>query len=268
MNIWVADGARGLMRGSGGAYRQMGPPGNALCLSGGRVFCAGQNRCACLDRESGETLFDFPVPTGVCALAALGDVVCALSSDADSLSAFSAQTGEMLFSAPAGAYPRDLCVSPCGRYIAVAGGAAGEVALFDETLACVQRRRVPGAACAVCFLPRCLAVLCAVGDGDLSSRLLRVSPRGVIEEMYSCPSAPCALCATPGGQCLMGCHGAVFRLRADGHLSYRVPCAYPARLRNFREGALICDAWQGCVLTVTGRPLYTGKEPWDVAITP
>lgn len=267
MKIWVADGTRGLMRQSGGEWRRVGPPGNTVCPWGRQIYCSGQTRCVCLDQESGAERFDFPVPTGVCALAPLGRMICALSADADSLSAFCPHTGELLFSSPAGSYPRDLCVSPCGRYVAVAGGAAGEILLFDETLSCIQRRRVPGVACAVCFLPRALAALCAVGDGELSSRLLLISPRGVAEEAFACPDAPCALCALPGGQCLMGCHGTIFCFRADGKLFYRRPCAYPARIRPWQSSALICDAWQGVVKRLGGPVVYEGVEPLDVVVT-
>lgn len=267
MTIWAADGERGLMRITGGNAEKCGPPSRAVCSGGGKVFCAGQRQGLCLQKDTGETLFDFALPTGTCALALLGQRLCALSSDADSLCAFCAQSGTILLSAPAGAYPRDMCLSPCGKYLAVAGGAAGEILLFDENLTCVQRRRVPGAACAVCFLPRHLAALCTVGDGELSTRLMLISPRGVAEEIFSWPDGPCSLCALPGGQCLVGCHGAVLCLRPDGRQSFRIPCAYPARIRPFRDGALICDGWQGRILRLNGQSIYQGSEPCDIAIT-
>ena len=124
MQLWVADGEAGLMRTVNGACIRVGPPGNALCAGWGRVYCAGQSCCVCYDRLTGKMLFDVSVPSGVCALAILEDRVCALSADADSVTAFSALTGEMLFSAPAGINPRDLCISRQGRFLAAAGGEA------------------------------------------------------------------------------------------------------------------------------------------------
>ena len=112
MQIWVADGERGLMRGQHGIYRRVGAPGRALCAAAGKIFCAGEKRCVCYDRETAEPLFDFAVPPEVCALAAMGDSVYALSADADSVTAFSADTGEARFCAPAGNYPRALRASP------------------------------------------------------------------------------------------------------------------------------------------------------------
>lgn len=263
VELWVADAARGLMRIRDGECRKMAPPCGALCALDQKIFCAGPRWGLCLSRETGATLYDFPVPTGVCALAGLGGALCALSSDADCVQAYG-PGGELLFSAPAGDYPRDLCASPCGRYLAVAAGAAGEILLFDHRLSCLQRRRVAGAACAVCFLPRALAALCAVGDGELSSRLLYISPRGVSQEVLAYPGAPCSLCALPGGQCLAGCQERAFCLRPDGALSCAYPCAYPARIRATRMGPLLCDAWRGEVRRMEGGCCYRGEEPCDV----
>lgn len=266
MALWVADGKRGVIRLGAGETKTLGPPGEALCVLNGRLFCAGCARCVCRGIRDGKALLDFPLPGGVCALCPLGGMVCALSSEADSLSAFSPETGQLLFTAPAGVYPRDLCLSPCGRYAAVAGGAAGEVLIFDGGLHCVRRHRLPGAPCAVCFLPRALAALCAVGDGELSARLMLISPRGVVEEVFACPQVPCSLCALSGGRYLVGCHGAVYHFRGDGQLTGRTPCAYPCRMRPLRQGGMICDACSGSVLSADGQPMYQGEEPWDAVV--
>ena len=264
MKIWVADGEAGLMQGDGNSFFRAGEECLALCAGLGHIYCAGRKRGQCLDGVSGKMLFDFPVPGGICAMGMLGDQVCALSADADSLSAFCGHTGALLFSAPAGDYPRDLCISPCGKYLAVAGGAAGEILLFDRSLSCIQKRRVPGAVCAVCFLARHMAALCAVGDQELSARVMRISPRGVAEEIYDCPRAPCSMCALSGDRLLVGCHEELALLRGDGRVMRRFSCAYPARLRPYRDGALICDGWQGTVRALGGPVLYRGKEPGDV----
>ena len=268
MEIWAADGEKGLMRGRGGQWGRMGPPGRALCFQQGKLFCAGQNRCFCYEQREGRPLFDFALPAGVCALAAGSGRLFALSSDADSVTAFSTLNGDPLLCAPAGDYPQALCLSPCGRYLAVAGGAAGEMLLLDQSLSCLCRHRVAGAACGVCFLPRSIGVLCAVGDGELSTRLVAISPWGVTEEIFSCPDPPCAVCALPGGQCLIGCHGAVWRLRADGKVSARFPVPYPARLRPGLSSPLIIDPWQGRISLPGGRVLYQGGAPEDAVVFP
>ena len=265
MQCWVADGQKGLLQVEKGACRKIGPPGYALCAAGGKIFCAGEKSCAAYGR-AGRLLLETPLPTGVCALAPLGGMICALSSDADSVTAFSAETGETLFSTPAGVYPRDLCTSPCGRFLAAAGGAAGEILLWDGCLRCVKTYRVPGVACGVCFLPRAIAVLCAVGDGELSARLMLISPRGVTEEAFAFPDAPCGLCALPGGLCLVSGPGRVWALRPGGKVAFRVPCGYPVRLRPFSSGALICDAQEGRVTLLTGETVCQTPDPRDAAI--
>ena len=268
MQMWAADGEAGLMRGSGGEFRRIGPPGEALCHWQGRVFCAGAGMCRGYLESTGEMVAELSLPGGICGLAPLGDCICALSAEADCLCAFCPRTGEMRLSAPAGVYPRDLCLSPCGRFLAVAGGAAGEMLLFDQQLCCLQQLRLPGVCCGVCFLARGMAALCAVGEGELSARLIGVSPRGVTEEMLAFPDVPCSLCALPGGGCLMGCNGQVIALRGDGRVLRRISCGYPARIRHAWGRALICDLCPGEIFTPAGERLYRGGAPWDVLALP
>lgn len=265
MDIWVADGEKGLMRGHDGEFEKIGPAGEAICAFRGCIYCAGGGRGHCCKGKTGEEIFDLSLPTGVCALCPMGNNICALSQDADCICAFCPETGEMRYSAPAGVYPGDVCKSPCGRFLAAAGGLAGEILLYDEKLVCQKKYKVPGAACAVCFMPRGLLALCAVGEGELSSRLLKISSRGVMEEMYSFPEPPCCLCALPGGQCLVGCHQQVIFLRSDGKISWRLPCPCPVRIRFFQGRAMILDICRGEIFTPEGQVIYRGGAPGDVA---
>ena len=107
VKMWVADAQMGLMLVTENGCRKIGPPGCALCARKGKIYCAGTGRCGCYDWKTEEMCFDFPLPGGVCALGLAGDKICALSSDADSISAFDGERGELLFSAPAGVYPRE-----------------------------------------------------------------------------------------------------------------------------------------------------------------
>lgn len=263
MRIWVADGVEGLMLKTGGECRRIGPPGGALCAVGDRVYCAGEKRCVCVGKNTCQTLFDFALPPGVCALAAAGGSLCALSADADSVTAFSPDTGEILFCAPAGSYPRSLRSDPRGRCLAAACGAAGEILVLDGELRCLARCRVPGVAVDVCFLPRGLAALCAVEDGELSASLLRISVRGVVETLCVWPGVPSALCPLPDGGCLAGSYGEILRLRPDGRLAGRLPCPCPIRIKGTPGGPLICDPWQGRVLRPDGQTAYRGPDPED-----
>ncbi|MBR6185129.1 MAG: hypothetical protein IKQ41_02605 [Clostridia bacterium] len=267
MRLWVADGEDGLYLLGREGRKRIGPPGDALCECRGLVCCAGRGRCAGYDLKTGRQQWDAAVPGEVCALAGLGDLICALSQDADSVTALCASSGEALFTAPAGVYPRDLCADPQGRYLAVAGGAAGEILVMDAALRCVQKYRVPGTACGVCFLPRCLMALCAVEDENLSARLLRISFRGVAEEMFKQALVPACLCALPGGGCAVGCHGAVTCLNTALRPLHARAFPFPARLRAGKTGLMVCDPCLGAVSLLSGETLFRGPSPQDALMT-
>ena len=227
MGLWTADGEQGLMLAEKDSCRRLGPPCGALCSGWGRIFCAEQHRCVCREQETGDTLFDLPLPTGVCAMTVWGGQVCALSSDADSVTAFSALTGELLCCAPAGVYPRDLCVSRQGRFLAVAGGASGTVLLLDRNLRPLREYRLPGAVCGVCCLRRSLLALCAVERVEIETRLMRVSLRGTAEEVFSSPLVPACLCSLPGSGCAVGCMGRALFLSSSYKSWDRCPAPAP-----------------------------------------
>ena len=267
MQLWAADGERGLMRAEDGFISRLGPPCGALCAGGGRIFCAEQHRCVCREQETGDALFDLPLPTGVCAMAVWDGTVCALSSDADSVTAFSALTGELKCCAPAGMYPRDLCVSRQGRFLAVAGGASGSVLLLDRDLRPLREYRLPGAVCGVCCLRRSLLALCAVERGEIETRLMRVSLRGAAEEVFASPLVPSCLCALPGNGCAVGCMGQVMVLSPRYKLLHVLPFPCPVRIRPTRLGPLICDPCRGEAALAGGPVLYRGQSPQDAALT-
>ena len=266
MRLWVADSEQGLMLGESGSCRGIGPPCHALCAGWGRVFCADEHRCCCRCQETGKALFDLPLPTGVCAMTVWDGAVCALSADADSVTAFSALTGDMLCCAPAGMYPRDLCVSRQGRFLAVAGGAGGSVMLLDRSLRMLREYRLPGTVCGVCFLKRCLLALCAVERGEIETRLMRVSLRGTAEEVFASPLVPSCLCPLPGSGCAVGCMGRVLFLSPRFKTVRALPCPCPARIRPTPWGPLISDPCRGEAKLADGRILYRGPSPQDALL--
>lgn len=268
MQLWVADGEAGLMRWERGEWQAVGESGEALCAAGGRIYCAGAGRCRAYQAQGGEQELNFALPGGVCAMLALRGRVFALSQDADSVHAYAGETGNLLFSTPAGAYPRDMCADADGRYLAVAGGAAGEIRIMDDCLQTVKKYRVPGTACGVCFCPRCLMALCAVEDGEVQSRLYRISLRGVMEEIWACALPPSCLCALPGGGWAVGCHGMAAGFFANKKTAWRQLCPCPTRLGYGFMGPWICDPWQGYVLLSRGKILYRGKAPQDAVFIP
>lgn len=261
MALFIADGTMGLRKEQG---QPLTPPCLALCRMNQMLYAAGEHRGFCVCPQDGSILFDFPLPGGVCAMTAFGAFLCALSRETDSLCAFSPENGTLCLSVPAGSYPRDMAVSPCGKYLAVAGSAAGEVIILNREMRCEKRIKVAGAAVSVCFVHGGLAVLCAVGDEMLSSRLLLISPRGVTEETGAFPHPPLCLCPQPGGGWLMGCHGHVMRFNALGKQSGRLSVPLPVRIRPAMDGILIADPYTGIVLDGRMHAHYRGPDPVDI----
>lgn len=261
MALFIADGTMGLRKEQG---QPLTPPCHALCSLQNHLYAAGEQAGYCLCPENGRILFDFSLPRGVCAMAGFGPFLCALSRETDSLCAFSPDHGALCLSVPAGSYPRDMAVSPCGKYLAIAGSAAGEVIILNREMHCVRKIKVAGAAVSTCFVHGGLAVLCAVGDEMLSSRLLLISPRGVTEETGAFPHPPLCLCPQPGGGFLMGCHGHVLRFNALGRQTGRLSVPLPVRIRPAKDGILIADPYTGIVLDGRRHPHYQGPDPVDV----
>ena len=264
MGLWAADGERGLMLVTGDGCRRVGPPGEALCRVGGRIWCAGAGQCRCYAEATGEFLCDMEMPTGVCAMTAFGNQVYALSSDADSVTAFCAETGEIRCCAPAGMYPRDVCAHSGEKYFLVAGGVSGEMLLLDAALQRLKAYRLPGIVCGACFLGRGMAALCAVERGEaLASRLFFVSYRGVTEEIFALPLVPGCLCGLPDGGCVMGCCGEIVCFRANKKAAFRQPFSCPLRLRAARGQILLCEAGEGVISLLSGRRVYSGTNVCD-----
>lgn len=263
MALWVADGTTGLRKEQG---KPLTPPCYALCRIGNLLYAAGGQRGFCICPHSCRILYDFSLPAGVCAMNQFGRLLCALSRETDSLCAFSPENGALFFSVPAGSYPRDMAVSPCGKYLAIAGSAAGEVIILNRDMQCIRKIRVAGSAVGLCFVPGGLAVLCAMGEETLSSRLLFISARGVTEEIAAFPAPPLCLCAQRSGGCLMGCHGCVLRLNAQGKQTGRLATPLPVRIRPANEGILIADPYAGAVLDGRRQTHYQGPEPVDMCI--
>ena len=267
MVVWAADGRAGLVRTADGVCQRVGEPGVALCACGGRVYCAGADACAVYG-GGGDMLDSFAVPGGVVRLCCFGGMICALSTDADSVTGYSLRSGAIVFSAPAGVCPRGMAVSPDGRRLAVAGGGSADVTVLDETLRPLVRYALPGPAADVCFVRRGLAALCAGQEDFSSGRLLLITPPGNAEEIAAFPYAPACLCGLPGGHCLVGCEGQMMGFRSGGGLFFRRPCGYPAVIRPCPGGILICDSLRGEARLLNGRLLCRGGDLRDALLTP
>lgn len=271
MALWIADSERGLvyMRESAQTLCRQA---QCLTVCGDRVICAAYDSARVFTPE-GQLIGQYPLPPGTCRLCALPDALYALSSEADSVSLLCPITGRLRLCAQAGCYPRDMHLSPCGRYLLIAGGAAGEALIFSsQDLSLLTRCALPGIVCAAAFMGREVCALCAVEEGDMSTLALRISPRGVISEIFTCRGLPGAICALPDQTLLCGVLGETLRLKADGRILQRSPGGLAQSIRAWRETALIADPVDGSVQRITygirksAEKIYLGASPSDVLL--
>jgi len=223
--------------------------------------------------DTARALMEYPLPPGVIRLCALPGALYCLSSEADSVSLLCPATGRLRLCAQAGCYPRDMQLSPCGRMLAIAGGASGTLTVLDvQELRPLMQTMLPGIVCAAAFLPSGLAALCAVEESDVTSQLYRVSPRGVVSEMLRRPGLPGALLRLPDHSLLLGATGAMLRLRQDGRVLQRLPCGLAGMLRCYPAFSLAADPLSGKVLQIShaigksAAVCYCGASPNDMLL--
>jgi len=271
MALWIADAERGLMHISKMSER-LHPAALCLTVCGGLVICAAPDRALCFAPDARPT-GEYPLPPGVCRMCALPGALYALSSEADSVSLLCPVTGRLRLCAQAGCYPRDMQLSPCGRYLAVSGGAAGQLLLYAaQDLTLLRRIPLPGIACAAVFSGQQLFAVCAVEENELTTHVLRISPRGVQSEIFTVCAMPGALHSLHDHTLLLGVLGESIRLRADGRVLQRYPAGLVQSIRAYAGFALAADPLSGQVQRVpyaigkSAGVVYPGASPSDMLL--
>ncbi len=252
MPLWVAD-ERGLMRDG----VSVGAPCAALDARDGVLWTAGERRGERV-AETG-AIESYPVPPGASRVRA-GKHIYLLSADADCVTALD-DDGRMAFSAPAGDFPRDLCVSGDGARLLVAGGASGEAVVMDDSLRVLREYALFGVVSAACFTSYGIAALCAVNADGLTTALVAARRRGVPEMVLTLTGAPCAICETANGDLLLGVTGEILRVRGK-RILYRLPTPCPCSIRRVGQASLITDVCDGTVLYLDRPPgeiVYRGR---------
>lgn len=258
MALWVAQEGGALIRRDADGDRRLCDNPLCLCACGDSVVCACPNGAYVYAQRDARELARYPLPPGAVRLCSLPGALYCLSGEADSVSLLCPATGRLRVCAQAGCYPRDMRLSPDGRALAVAGGAAGTLLTLDaRELSLMQKTPLPGVVCALSFAGAAVYALCAAGESDIRACLYRVSPRGVIEEMLRLDGLPGALLALADGGVLAGVAGTLLRLRSDGRVAWRIPCGLPSNLRLYGGYALCADPLEGRVLRV---PLHIARR--------
>lgn len=271
MALWIADEERGLVYISK-ETKTLCPQPQCLTICGDRVICAAREGARVYAPDAQE-LSRYPLPPGVCRMCALPGELYVLSSEADSVSLLCPITGRLRLCARAGCYPRDMKISPCGRLLAVTGGADGQLLLFSaQDLTLLRSFSLPGMVCAAAFAGGGLCALCAVEENDITAHLMRISRRGVISEVLKGRGLPGAVCALPDQTLLCGLLGETLRLRLDGRVLQRYPGGLAQSIRAYGDFALIADPLTGCVQRVelaigkSAGTVYPGASPSDMLL--
>lgn len=278
--IWIADRELGLFLWGGDVLKQI-PCAltwpHAPCPAVSQFFCACKKHSVVqrfvLREEGWRGDSEFPAPPGLECMQASpdGGWLYLLSGEADSLQAVAAETGELMYGNEAGVYPRSVQVHPNGKLVAVAGGAAGEVLLFQApSLNLYRRISVPGIACHAVFVDGGLAVLCAVEDDEVQTMLgFMAGNRSHVEEVLMLPGLPGVLQPLPDGSVLASSVGTLAKvsLRQKEVMWRSDSFGLPGALSVWGEEVLVSDPLLGKVMALNWRrpreqrELFEGVEP-------
>ena len=268
MALWIADSEQNLTCDA----QKLCRGAQCLTICGDSVICAAQDGAHAY-AAGGREICAYPLPPGVCRLCALPGALYALSGEADSVSVMCPHTGRLRLCARAGCYPRDMELSPCGRFLLIAGGASGEALVYSaQELTLLKRYPLPGVVCAAAFGTREMYALCAVEEGDVAAQLLRISSRGVTGEIFHARALPGALRTLPDGTLLCGILGETMRLRPDGRVLQRYLGGLAQSIRVLKSCALIADPVDGSVQRVlfgigkSAESIAHGASPSDALV--
>lgn len=260
MSLLIADARLGVWK----APEEGGPPVCVPCAAesplrvcaGGALLCVGGWReCVCMTRRGLREVGRMPSAPGLAGLclSPCGRYAYQLSAEADSVHTRLTATGELAFAAPAGVFPRSLCLDEAGATLLAAGGAEAEAYLFAAPE--LVRRGVvhtPSPCFAADFWREGLVLACAVGEGDIHTAVYtlargRLRPRKLID----LPGQPGALCVCPDGACaLISTRDGLMKLDlAMGRLLWNLPelalcqglcCRGPMALASGALGGQVC----------------------------
>ncbi len=229
--------------------------------------CLSCRECLCLERGSWKKISAMPAAPGVNEMmfSACGRYLYQLSGDADSIHTRSVRTGELLYAAPAGVFPRCMKRSPSGRRILCAGGAVNEALLLNAPDLTTERTLLTRHPCfAADFWRDGLVLVCAAEGEDIRTVVCTMKPKDIRPQtLAELPGPPCAVCVCPdGATALLSARMGLYRidLRTGKVWWNRPEWALCMRLECRGQTALISDTPDGsvCILHL--------NRPWEQQI--
>ena len=216
LGVWKATDEGGPLTGVDCALE-----GPRLACAGSACVCLGGNReCLCLTCHGLREISRMPAAPGLAALclSPCGRYVYQLSSEADSVHTRLTATGDLIFAAPVGVFPRAMCLDASGRLLLAAGGAVDEAYLLTAPELVRERTIHTQSPCfAAGFWRGGLLLVCAVEGEDIHTAVYTLAPGTPRpRKLIDLPGQPGGLCVCPDGV------GALISTR-DGLMKLDIP---------------------------------------------
>ena len=216
LGVWKATDEGGPLTGVDCALE-----GPRLTCAGSSCVCVGGNReCLCLTCHGLREISRMPAAPGLAALclSPCGRYVYQLSSEADSVHTRLTATGDLIFAAPVGVFPRAMCLDASGRLLLAAGGAVDEAYLLTAPELVRERTIHTQSPCfAAGFWRGGLLLVCAVEGEDIHTAVYTLAPGTPRpRKLIDLPGQPGGLCVCPDGV------GALISTR-DGLMKLDIP---------------------------------------------
>ena len=225
MSLIIADARLGVWKATdeGGPHTGVdcALEGPRLTCAGSACVCVGGNReCLCLTCHGLREISRMPAAPGLAALclSPCGRYVYQLSSEADSVHTRLTATGDLIFAAPVGVFPRAMCLDASGRLLLAAGGAVDEAYLLTAPELVRERTIHTQSPCfAAGFWRGGLLLVCAVEGEDIHTAVYTLAPGTPRpRKLIDLPGQPGGLCVCPDGV------GALISTR-DGLMKLDIP---------------------------------------------
>ena len=229
------------------------------------VCCQQSRECICMERRTWHEICRMPCVPGVCGMcfSACGRYLYQLSSEADSIHTRCVATGELLYAAPVGVFPR--CMKAGDALLLCAGGAVNEAYLFDAPELTTARTITTRHPCfAADFWQDGLVLVCAAEGDDIRTVICTLASKAVRPRVLAeLPGPPGTLCVCPD-RCtaLISTRAGLCRLDLKtGELMWNLPeLAFCMRVECRESEALVSDTVDGsvCMLHL--------QRPWEKRI--